>query len=293
MKDFFIRCDQWVRHLVRNLCRMLILGVSIAGLILLLGDAVMKFFTSSEFTVDEITVRGNKRIDKNDIKAQLAIAPGENIWLIDLEDLGKRLEKHPAIRRAGVRRFPPKRIDISIEEREFIAFFMREDGSLLGLDAEGVVLPPPIGFNASASPDEIRDVDIDILLSRPVLRGEVSFPKVLGEQSSNLKMLTILLFLKELQTESPLFFKEIVEGELRKDGNFMLHMRRRIGVLILRDMTKPDLIKKIDAIWQRMETKGLRAIYVDARFPEKGFAVRPDAHQIDQWEHLYRVDEAS
>ncbi len=293
MKDFFIRCDQWIRKLVRNLCRMLILGVSIAGLILLLADAVMKFFTSSEFTVDEITVSGNQRINLNDIIAQLAIAPGENIWLVNLEDLGKRLEKHPAIRSAGVRRFPPKRIDISIEEREFIAFFLCNDGSLLGLDAEGVVLPPPIGFNASASPDEIKDVDIEALLSRPLLRGEISFPKVLGEQSSNLKMLTILLFLKQLQTESPLFFKEIVEGELRKDGNFMLHLRRRIGVLILRDMTQPDLIKKIDAFWQTVEKEGLRAVYVDGRFPEKGFAVRADALQNDQWEQLYRMDEAS
>ncbi len=293
MKDYFIRLNQWVRNLVRNLCRMLILGVSIAGLILLLADAVMKFFTSSEFTVDEITISGNKRVDVNDILAQMAIAPGENIWLVNLEDLGKRLEKHPAIRHAGVRRFPPKRIHISIEEREFIAFFMNDDGSLLGLDPEGVVLPPPIGFNASASPDEISDADIEALLSYPVLRGEVSFPKTFGERTSNLKMQIILLFLKQLQAESPLFFKEIVEGEMRKDGNFLLHLRRRIGVLVLRDMTKPDLIKKIDAFWQTMEKEGLRAVYVDGRFPEKGFAVRADAQQNDQWEQLYRMDEAS
>ncbi len=291
MTDLLTRLRLWIEHVVRTLCRLLILGVSIAGLILLLFDGIGKFFTSSEFTVEEITIQGNRRVTQDEIRALTALAPGTNIWLFDLEELGKRLENHPSIRSATVRRIPPRRIHIDIQERETIAFFLREDGSLMGLDAGGVAIPPPPSFRQKTAAQPISEMDIQTLLSYPILRGHSSMPQIAGERVTDSGTREALLFLERLQSHCPDFFREIVEGDVKEDGNFVLHLRRRIGIVILRDLASLDLEKKINAFWRVMEEKNLRAVYVDGRFPEKGFAVRVGDPQIERWESLYKPHE--
>jgi hypothetical protein len=291
MRGLLDRLRSWTIHAIRTLCRLLILGVTIAGLILILLDGVGKFFTSSEFTVEEITINGNCRVTTEEIQALAAIAPGTNIWLMDLEALGKNLEKHPSIRRATVRRAPPKRIHIDIQERQTIAFYLNKEGSLMGLDAGGVALPPPLSFSANASQDQIKENDVQTLLSYPIVSGKVELPEQPGERIQDPLMLSVLMFLEQVQTETPDFFKEIVEGERQENGNFVLHMRRRIGVLVLRDLQSIDLVKKIKAFWNVLEEKDLRAVYVDGRFPDKGFAVRADDTQKVQWEQMVRPHE--
>lgn len=291
MSGLLDRLRMWTIHAIRTLCRLLILGVAIAGLILVLLDGVGKFFTSSEFTVEEITMNGNQRVTTEEIQALSEIAPGTNIWLLDLEDLGKKLEKHPSIRRAIVRRAPPKRIHIEIQERQTIAFYLRTDGSLMGLDAGGVALPPPLSLSENAARDQIKENDVEMLLSYPILSGRMKLPELPGERVQDPLTLSILMFLERLQTETPDFFKEVVEGERQENGNFVLHMRRRIGVLVLRDFKSVDLVKKIKAFWSMLEEKNLRAAYVDGRFPDKGFAVRADDTQKVQWEQMGRPRE--
>lgn len=290
MKSALERLREWMEHAVRTLCRMLILGVSIAGLILLMVDGIGKFFTSSEFTVEEITVNGNQRVTTDEILLLTAIAPGSNIWLMDLDELRVRLEKHPSIRNASVRRIPPKRIHIDIVERQTIAFYLRDDGLPMGLDAGGVALPPPLSFNAKATAD-LSAVDIQTLLSYPLLGGEVALPQTPGERIDDPSLLATLRFLEQVQTEIPSFFAEIVEGERQANGNFVLHLRQKIGVMVFRDLESTDLVKKIKAFWGMMEEKDLRAVYVDGRFPDKGFAVRADETQKDRWEQMYRPNE--
>lgn len=291
MKSAFEWMRDWLEHAIRTVCRLLILGVSIAGLILLLVDGIGKFFTSSEFTVEEITVNGNNRVTTDEILVLTAIAPGTNIWLMNLDELGTRLEKHPSIRNASVRRIPPKRIHIDIEERQTIAFYLRKDGLLMGLDAGGVALPPPLGFNSKAALTDLNEIDVQTVLSYPIISGDAVLPETPGERITDSSMLTILRFLEQLQAEIPNFFGEIVEGERQENGNFVLHLRQRIGVMVFYDLHSPDLVKKIKAFWNMMVEKNLRAVYVDGRFPDKGFAVRADETQNDLWEQMYRPRE--
>lgn len=292
MKNWMERFHEWFGHLVRTICRMLILGVTIAGLILLLIDGIQKFYTSSEFTVEEITIAGNQRVTTDEIRLQTSIAPGSNIWLLDLGELSKRLEEHSTIRRASVRRIPPRRIHIDIVERQIIAFYLLSDGTLMGLDAGGVALPPPASLALPANPNPVKEADIQSLLSYPLISGDVVLPDTQGLRITDPHLLETLLFLEQVQNQSPDFFREIVEAEWQENGNFIIHMRRRIGVVILRDFHSPDLVKKIHALWHVMEKDGLRAVYVDGRFPDKGFAVHADSTQSDQWEILYKPHES-
>lgn len=281
----------WMEQTLRTICRLLILGVSIAGLILLLVDGVNKFFTSSDFTVEEITIQGAQRVSNEEIYSLTAIAPGSNIWLLNIPEISARLESHPSIRSASVQRIPPKRIHVEIEERSLLAFYLTETGELMGLDEQGVALPPPASFNESSPSKPIDETDAQIVLSLPLISGDIILPATPGGRIDDPYGLTVLSFLHQLQIQSPDFFREIVQGEFQTDRNFILHLRRRIGALILRDFQSPDLITKILTFWRALEKEDLRAVYVDGRFPEKGFAVKPDVSQGAQWERLYKRNE--
>ncbi|MBN2326197.1 MAG: FtsQ-type POTRA domain-containing protein, partial [Candidatus Omnitrophica bacterium] len=220
------------------------------------------------------------------------IAPGTNIWLLNLDEMSVRLENHPSIRSASVQRIPPKRIHIEIVERRPLAFYLTETGALMGLDAEGVALPPPASFCDPSPSKPISEAEAQTVLSLPMISGDLILPATPGGRIEDSHGLTVLSFLAQLQIQSPDFFREIVQGEFQKDRNFVLHMRRRIGVMILHDLHSPDLIKKILAFWRALEKEDLRAVYVDGRFPEKGFAVKPDVSQSAQWERLYKQHES-
>ncbi|NPU98694.1 MAG: FtsQ-type POTRA domain-containing protein [Candidatus Omnitrophica bacterium] len=290
MTGFVSRGVDALLYLVQYICRVLILGVSLAGLILLLLDLALKFYRSPDFTVQEITIEGHHRVTGDEIRALAAIPPGTNIWLIRLEELGARLETHPYIRTAAVRRIPPKRIHLSIVEREPVAFFLREeDGGLYGLALDGMVLPPLIPPAGTAEMPPTAEA-IQTLLSLPLVETRLPLPAQAGETVQEPLVLRGVAFLDQLRREAPAYYREVVEMEIQRDGNYTLHLRRRIGVMVMHDLDSPDLMRKIETFWRMMEEEDLRAVYVDARFPDKGFAVRGDAAQQERWTRQYRSE---
>ncbi len=277
-----------IKHAIHTFCRMVLLGAIIAGAILVAFDLLRFMVNSSDFTVQEITVTGNRHVDQQAILALSGIAPGTNVWLVDLEELGKRLESHPRIRRVGIQRIPPRRIHIMIEERNpLVLIHNPEDHMLYGLDVDGVMLPAMMGNEFQKRVPQNQKDDIDLVLTTPIMSGDLSVSFEPGAKIANPMILQGLYLLQKLRTHYEVMFTEIAEAEWKTDGNLILHYRRRIGVLVLRDLVSPDLEKKICAFWDALEKNNLRAIYVDARFPEHGFAVRWDESEGPQWKKLY------
>ncbi len=273
---------------LRYICRVLILGAVLAGIILLSFDLICYFFDSSEFTVQDITVEGHSRLLKEEIIAQTGIAQGANIWLLNLDEMEHRLESLPTIRRVGIRRIPPKRIHIAVEERNPIGFFYNKNtGRMSGVDQKGVILPPTVDPSLPHKTLVEEQRDVETALSVPLLTGYLKPPGNAGEQIQDPHWLNILEFLQALKDKAEPLFQEIAEVEWREDENLVLHPQRRIGVIVLRNLNAADLHKKLLAFWRVLEEENLRAIYVDARFPNKGFAVRFDESEGQQWKRLY------
>ena len=204
------------------------------------------------------------------------------------------MESHPSVRRVQVQRVPPSRLDIKIEERHALAYALNpEDGNLYGIDREGVVLPPYLVSEFSWMDRSDLEPEIQQILSCPVINGEISIPFIPGQAVEDSRVLEGLKFFETLVNHDanhpslPPVFPEIVEAEFMTNGNLHLHFRRRIGALVLRDLNSQDLDKKIGALWNVMEKENLRAIYVDARFPKKSFAVRWDESDGARWKRLY------
>jgi hypothetical protein len=292
MKKFVKNLIDSSVHIVKYLCQVILLGATLAGTILLVFDFVQTIFESPDLVVERLTVSGNKRVTENEILALADIPVGRNILLINLEEIAARLEAHPWVKTSGVQRIPPKRIHISVEERQAVVFSLNpRDNRMYGIDIEGYILPPLMGPSFLKNTESRQEEELQLILSSPLLQG-IEIGYVPGIQISDPNVVGCLQFLATLKMEAPEFYPEIVEAQWNEDQTLSLHPKRRIGVIILKELTAGDIGKKMHALWEAMEEHNVHAIYVDARFPAKGFAVLFEDNEAQTWQKLYETKSA-
>jgi cell division protein FtsQ len=123
-----------LRAAVRRVATVLVLGVLIVAALYLYEYLT----TSAAFSVAEVELQGVTRIDDADFRRLLADLEGHNLFLAPLDDLEKRLEMHPRIRRASMSRVVPDRIVCHVDERVPVALIYAE--RFLEVDDEGMVM---------------------------------------------------------------------------------------------------------------------------------------------------------
>ncbi len=72
--------------------------------------------THPYFAVREVKVLGAQRVKGEDIVVTSGLEPRSGIWSIDPAELGRKVERHPWVKRARVRRELPARLTITVEE---------------------------------------------------------------------------------------------------------------------------------------------------------------------------------
>ncbi len=110
----------------------------VAAALLALG-AGPSITRSPLFKVARISVDGLRLLENEEISALSGIAPGANLYEMDLKDAAARIEAHPMIRSARIVRTPPDGVLITVVERTPIALINLE--TLCGIDEEGVLIP--------------------------------------------------------------------------------------------------------------------------------------------------------
>jgi cell division protein FtsQ len=93
--------------------------------------------TSPRFAVERIEVSGTQTLTADQIRALAPVAPGDNVFRVDLDAVEARLEREPWIAAATVRRRLPHTIEIEVRERTAAALV--ELDALYLADATGVV----------------------------------------------------------------------------------------------------------------------------------------------------------
>ncbi len=90
------------------------LGLIVSGGLLL----AKLLFTSDCFRIAGIAVERNARVDSDEVIELSEIVTGDNIFHIDLEAIGRKIEENPWIAEARVERVFPREVVIRIHERE-------------------------------------------------------------------------------------------------------------------------------------------------------------------------------
>ncbi|MCG8418115.1 MAG: FtsQ-type POTRA domain-containing protein [Proteobacteria bacterium] len=127
------RAGNWAR---RSLPVFIIAGATV---VLVAGSCLgyRLLTTSPRFSVRSIEVLGNRVLSDEQVRALAQVAPGDNIFRIELGDVIQALERTPWIARAEVSRALPATLVVEIEEHQPRALV--ELGGLYLADASGQV----------------------------------------------------------------------------------------------------------------------------------------------------------
>jgi cell division septal protein FtsQ len=74
--------------------------------------------TSPQFEISEVTIVGNQTLSDKELHSRLGSVTGENIFLLNLDDLSSRLVRHPWIQTVSVRKVFPKNVVVEVMERK-------------------------------------------------------------------------------------------------------------------------------------------------------------------------------
>lgn len=79
------------------------------------------YFQSGVFSISEVKVSGNRRLDPSYLVSLSGIGPQDNLITFDRGAAKSRLEEEPWVRRATIRKHFPDCVELVIEEREPVA----------------------------------------------------------------------------------------------------------------------------------------------------------------------------
>ena len=140
-----------------------------------LGWNFFSFIFSSNFcNIEEVIIKGNDNLSKDEIFYKSGIQLGENIFKLDLKKSIDSLKQEPRIKEVEIKRVIPNKIIISLTERKAAAivhcgeehFFSTKEGMILSKierPEEGLALPLLSGL-------EIDEITIGEIIDRPEFR---------------------------------------------------------------------------------------------------------------------------
>jgi cell division septal protein FtsQ len=123
-----------LRALAARLATVVFLGMMIVAAMYLYD----RLTTSPRLDIAAVEFDGLARVDEVDLRPLLADLRGQNLLLAPLRSYEDRLQMHPRVARARLRRLPPNRVRCTITEREPVALLYTD--RFLEVDAEGVVM---------------------------------------------------------------------------------------------------------------------------------------------------------
>jgi cell division protein FtsQ len=132
------------------------------------------------FAVSEIVVSPTHRVREGVLLQWMDLRPGVSIWGLEPRALERRLEEHPWIRRARVRRELPRRLTVEVVEREAAAVLLIDQ--LYYVDRSGAVF-------ARVGADEVLDLPFVTGIEAAVLNGERPYPRHAVRQALRLGQL--------------------------------------------------------------------------------------------------------
>lgn len=91
-----------------------------SALLILSGSflAIRMVLQSGYFGVETIRILNLKRLSSEEIVAESNIRGGDNIFKLDLEMIGQKIEENPWVARADIERIFPREVVIKVTERE-------------------------------------------------------------------------------------------------------------------------------------------------------------------------------
>ena len=118
---------------------LMVLGAAaIVGGFFVGGRALSRWLRTSEsFSLGDVQVQGLEKLTRDEILHTASIEEGMSIFSLDEQEASARLERHPWIREAVVKKRMPDAVSVEIVERELVALLW--SGAIYRVDADGTI----------------------------------------------------------------------------------------------------------------------------------------------------------
>lgn len=100
---------------------------------------IVFFITSPVFNIKEVTVKGNEKINQEEIIYLSEIQVGDNIYHYSKTNIKQNIKTNPYIEEVQVYRILPDKIEIEVKERK-ASFMIQLDGSYAYINNQGYIL---------------------------------------------------------------------------------------------------------------------------------------------------------
>ena len=215
--------------------RRVLIGLGIAGVLVLLALAPLVLRHASFFRVRRIDLGGARYLTGEQIAAALKLKPGASVF-DELAPLQKRALAIPGVRRATVTRRWPGTIVVRIEEAEPVALTPRKTALAL-MDGGGRVLP----FDPTKAPPDLPVSVADARAARLIAR---------------------------IKDAEPALFQRIVSVTLDSDDVILSGADWRV---VVRSDAGRSQLRALATVMEDLARKGRRWRELDARFSDRVF----------------------
>jgi hypothetical protein len=180
----------------------------------------------SYFNVERVTFRGLERVREEELRSVLEGPPpvvGSNLFALQLEELQKKLERHPWIESAVLHRRLPDHLFIEISERKPVALFSTD--GLWALDVRGVALPLDVDRGVLDLPIVNFRGDRDGLPQIRSFQG--------GDTLRDVRLIELLGKLEALRRRLPPLWEAFSEITLTEEGDVEAFAFRQSAKVLL------------------------------------------------------------
>jgi len=238
-----------------------VVTILIFAVLVFLGYKFLNYFLHHpDFKVKRVQILNNITISPRQVLNIARIGTNENIYAASLNSYAKRLEKHPDIKTAIIKRCHPDKIIIKVVEREPAAVIM--------LDGEE------------------NDVPVDnegVILSENKMRYALELPKIIGIKAgiyrpgtviTDIRVLTALKFAGTLRRVRQNTFIDIEKMYLDRPRQIVFKTASVEEILIGTEWNL-DQVMRLVAVVDNLRFQRINAQRIDLRFKDVAVIPKP------------------
>jgi cell division protein FtsQ len=230
--------------------RVVFLALVVVLAVVKLPEARARVLGSSVFRLDSVSLKGNRYLLDSQVLRIAGVEKGTCGLRYDTQKIQSRLEKHPRIKSATVKKLLWKKLYIRVEERT--PFVLVDAQKLLEMDEGGVVFEP---------------VDPAVLPDLPVITGLDGKRIRPGDTLKGDQIGQAIALLQRLRDPEVNLYGQISEVNLRRDGSIVLvAMESGVPVILGSEDVSKRKLQALRVAMADMQQRGLLPSSVDLRF---------------------------
>jgi len=235
--------------------RVLRLSVALGSVSLIVSGgflALRILFDSDYFRIDRIRVENEQRVSREEILALSDIEPGQSIFELDLEMIGRKIEENPWIARASVSRVLPRQVVVRVAER--VPRAVVSLGYLYYVDGSGEIFKL-LGPDDRLDYPLISGLDREFLLQKPAEARQV--------------LREAMELIDELSTRGEFNLEDVSELYCDRTNGFVLYTYVG-GVPVRMGFGNfKDKLDRLERVFQELEPRLLALKHIDLNVMER------------------------